>query len=117
VWKRREDDNCGEQSHIVIVNSDDYEISGIPKCSCGRNMTYSHSEMFLQAHAVVAVLGGIPHKLYTSPGVNLVIIDNNDVDISEDVGFYETARLTAERAKEEDNIIEVPLRNEEKASV
>ena len=45
VWKRRADDDCGEEPEDAVVPPTWYEENGTPMCSCGEDMVYSHTEI------------------------------------------------------------------------
>ena len=45
VWKKAEDDDCGEGPETVAVSPDWYEENGTPICFCGEDMVYSHTEI------------------------------------------------------------------------
>lgn len=46
VWTTAEDDDCGEGPQTVCVSPDWYAENGTPSCNCGRDMVYTHSEVF-----------------------------------------------------------------------
>lgn len=45
VWKKAEDDDCGEGPETVAVSPGWYEENGTPICFCGEDMVYSHTEI------------------------------------------------------------------------
>ncbi len=45
VWKKAEDDDCGEGPKTVVVPPSWYEENGTPTCFCGEDMVYSHTEI------------------------------------------------------------------------
>lgn len=45
VWKKAEDDDCGEGPETVAVSPSWYEENGTPICFCGEDMVYSHTEI------------------------------------------------------------------------
>lgn len=47
VWKKAENDTCGEGPETVCVSPDWYEDNGTPICWCGMDMKYSHTEILM----------------------------------------------------------------------
>ena len=50
VWKKSDNDNCGEGPETVDVSPDWYENNGTPICFCGQDMKYSHTEIKVPEH-------------------------------------------------------------------
>jgi len=45
IWKKADDDDCGEGPDTVEVGPDFYQQGGVPICQCGQDMVYHHTEV------------------------------------------------------------------------
>jgi len=50
VWKKAEDDECGEGPDTAVVSPDWYAENGTPMCPCGEDMEYSHTEVLMPSN-------------------------------------------------------------------
>ena len=48
VWKKTDDDDCGQGPKTVKVPPYWYEQNGTPTCFCGQDMVYSHTEILVK---------------------------------------------------------------------
>ena len=47
IWVKDEDDICDWYAERVEINPDWYQENGTPICSCGIDLVYSHTEVFI----------------------------------------------------------------------
>jgi hypothetical protein len=47
IWIKSEDDDCEYNIEPVEINPDWYQENGTPICSCGQDLVYSHTEVFI----------------------------------------------------------------------
>ena len=47
IWIKSEDDDCEYDIKQVEINPNWYQENGTPICSCGMDLVYSHTEVFI----------------------------------------------------------------------
>lgn len=47
IWVKAKDDDCKYDIKPVEINPDWYQDNGTPICSCGMDLVYSHTEVFI----------------------------------------------------------------------
>lgn len=82
VWKKAEDDDCGQGPETVTLPPTWYEENGTPICQCGQDMVYSHTAVRAPADEVLEKIRDLLFLDVDSDGVERY---NRDKECDSDI--------------------------------